>query len=133
MRQSCKSSIKKFVDRVRQLCQLPDNWDSHKAKSVKFESAVNAIRLFCEIMFEQSPMPDVVPTVRGNLQLEWHVHGIDLEVEVLDSGVIVVGLETDDGVEEDWTESFNYAVARLRPSLERLTLKEVSVRHEAVA
>lgn len=34
-----------------------------------------------------SPPPDVVPTSRGTIQLEWHPHGVNLEIDVRLPGV----------------------------------------------
>jgi hypothetical protein len=117
------SCVSKFFDRVIMLYGMPENWDSHGAREISFGSAVNSARLFCQVMFEQTPIPNLVPTVRGNLQLEWHVFGIDLEVEVAEDGQIAAGLERVDGSEEEWLESFNYGAARLKSLIEEITLK----------
>jgi hypothetical protein len=35
------------------------------------------------IMRSDTPAPSIVPSPRGHLQAEWHIGGIDLEIEVL--------------------------------------------------
>lgn len=121
-----QSPICSVVEKLQLLCELSDNWDSHQAKPIEYKAAVNAIRLFCEVMYDQTPIPAIVPTVRGNIQLEWHKHGIDLEVEISECGNVIVSFEdSKTGKEDDWTESFNYGVARLREYMETLTLRDV--------
>lgn len=120
-----ESPILDFAEKVQKLSELPNNWDGNKARPIRHKSSVNAIRLFCELMFEGSPVPDVVPTVCGNLQLEWHLHGIDLEVEIDESGRISVLYEDSHKHDDEWSESFNYGVARLKPIIEELTIREL--------
>jgi hypothetical protein len=33
-------------------------------------------------MMESTPTPTVVPTTRGGIQLEWHTHGLDIEIYI---------------------------------------------------
>ncbi|MBX9569845.1 MAG: hypothetical protein K2X77_13185 [Candidatus Obscuribacterales bacterium] len=123
---ACKP-VNSLVDRLDSLIQLPPNWDSHGARAVAFNAAMNTIRLFCEVMFVSTPQPQVVPTNKGNLQLEWHQCGIDLEIEVSNTGEVHAFFEdlTSGADPDEWTESFNFAAHKIRSYLQILTERGV--------
>lgn len=79
-------TLESFVKQIAELRIMPPSWDSYGARSHK--SAVNAVRVFCQIMYDETPAPQVVPTNSGNIQLEWHMYGIDLEIEVSGEGAV---------------------------------------------
>ena len=68
------------------LLALEDNWDSYGAKRILPETVLATIRLLIAIMDDKSPSPSIVPTPMGNVQIEWHRFGIDLEIEVTADG-----------------------------------------------
>lgn len=68
------------------IMQLSENWDSYGAKEVTINSIFSAIQLLVAVMKQAAPMPAIVPTPVGGVQLEWHKFGIDLEAEILPSG-----------------------------------------------
>ena len=114
--------FKAFMGKLKNLYELPPNWDSHGALPVSYGATINAIRLFCETMFEAVPPPQVVPTNKGNLQFEWHECAIDLEVEVLENGTINVFFEDmrEGKPPSEWTESFSCGANQLRTLLQQL-------------
>lgn len=44
-------------------------------------------------MQPDTPSPQIIPTAMGTIQLEWHLRGIDLEVEALPSGLLHISCE----------------------------------------
>lgn len=70
------------VRAAQQLLSLPENWDSYGARPVKPEAVVSALELLSMIMRLNTPLPEIVPTIQGGVQLEWHTRDIDLEIEV---------------------------------------------------
>jgi hypothetical protein len=44
-------------------------------------------------MQPDTPSPQIIPTPRGAIQLEWHLRSIDLEVEALPSGLLHISYE----------------------------------------
>lgn len=107
------------ADRVADLLILPENWDSYGAKQVNVELAVSALNLLTQIMRDGTPVPSIVPTNSGGIQLEWHRNGVDLEIEVISArkfGVLFV--DPASGEERDEVISSNLrtlarAIARL--------------------
>jgi hypothetical protein len=64
------------------LLSLQPNWDSYGASPIDPKRAGFALSILTQLMGDQTPPPTIVPTVSGGIQLEWHMKGIDLEVEV---------------------------------------------------
>ena len=70
------------MDQLGHLLSLEENWDSYGAKRVSFHSAVAMLNLIPSIAAAESPVPTLVPTNVGGIQLEWHENNIDLEIEI---------------------------------------------------
>jgi hypothetical protein len=83
------------------LLALTPGWDSYGALPVDPACALAAWHLLTAILREDSPAPAVVPTVRGGVQLEWHVKGVDLEIEVGAARLYHVAFE-DNATGEAW-------------------------------
>jgi hypothetical protein len=107
------------LENIRQLLCLSPNWNSYKARPVNIASVREALRVMLLTMQGDTPIPAIVPTPRGTVQLEWHLRGIDLEVEALPSGLIHLSYEDsrDDDLIEDLTTSnldkVNQALAKI--------------------
>ena len=70
-----------WSERLAVLAQLPAGWNSYKAAQISAD-AIGVARELLARFPEDAPMPGVVPTVRGGVQLEWHAGGLDIEVYV---------------------------------------------------
>ena len=60
-------------DKFEELKALPDGWDSYGAPALD-KAIVDSARQFLQRV-------SVVPCSDGGVQLEWHTHGIDMEIE----------------------------------------------------
>ena len=89
------------VARFNRLHRLKDNWDGQGAGSVSRAAIMSALTLLSKVMTPDTPPPAVVPTPEGGVQLEWHFHGVDLEVEVTPTAQ-VLGYFLDDEDESEW-------------------------------
>jgi hypothetical protein len=67
---------------IQELLRLPPNWNSYGAQPIRPDVVRAAKDLLPGIVQKQTPQPNVVPTVRGGVQLEWHLGDIDLEIEI---------------------------------------------------
>lgn len=69
---------------------------------VEYGALRAAARLMNGVMERDTPAPNLVLTVHGGLQLEWHLVGIDIEVEAFPNGEVVAVYADDDlGVDLD--------------------------------
>ena len=78
---------------LEELLKLPANWNSYGAAPIRPDAVEAARDVLGKIVRSDTPQPAVVPTVRGGIQLEWHTHGIDLEIEIPESGQFHVWYE----------------------------------------
>lgn len=70
--------------KVNSLLSLERDWDSYGAERISADSALNALWLLLQVMDTKTPMPSIVPVANGDVQIEWHTGGVDLEVDVHD-------------------------------------------------
>ena len=103
-----------------ELLALPADWDSYGALPVKPSRVFAALELLLGIMGDDSPKPSVVPTSRGGVQLEWHMGGIDLEIEVLSSLRFHVAFE-DSASGEEWEREIGSDLSPLASCIARLS------------
>jgi hypothetical protein len=101
---------------MAELGRLEENWDSYGARRIDphcIEAAANLLRA---VMNAATPMPSVVPTNRGGIQLEWHRGGIDLEIEIESPTRMNVFFEDErEGVQKELT-----LMGNVRPLVEFL-------------
>ena len=103
-----------------QLLTLPRDWDSYGGRAVDPACAWAAWQLLLLLMGEDSPVPSLVPTSRGGVQIEWHAQGIDLEIEVVTAQQFYVSFE-DAQTAEAWEKEMTDAAHELPPWVARLS------------
>lgn len=85
--------VSEVASKFASIMRLSENWDSYGGKVVTIDSIFTAINLLVAVMKQATPMPSIVPTPIGGIQLEWHKFGIDLEAEILPSGKYLLAYE----------------------------------------
>ena len=102
--------LPEIVKKINTLLALPENWDSYGAVRVKSDAAFNTIRLLLSVMEEDTPFPSIVPVSSGDLQVEWHVFGIDLEIVINPHGYQILDVDSPplqiDDTEACWQSVF---------------------------
>jgi hypothetical protein len=78
---------------MSKLLNLSENWDSYGARRISPAATEFALQLLSQTVQVDTPVPSVVPTSRGGVQLEWHTRGIDLEAEIRSPGRLYVSYE----------------------------------------
>jgi hypothetical protein len=76
------------VQRMIELLELPPGWNSYNARPIRKENVNFALGFLGQTMLADTPVPNVIPMVRGGVQLEWHTRGINLEVSIYSPGEI---------------------------------------------
>lgn len=106
-------------DRLVDLLQLPENWDSYGARAPRWDAANNLVAVLASIMQRKTPSPSIVPSAEGHFQAEWHRNGIDLEVEVVAPTKILVSY-TDS--QDEWEDELDFDFTRLVSAVKKLGL-----------
>jgi hypothetical protein len=106
--------------KLREFLTLPANWNSYGARTIQPDVVDATIQLLRRVAQPNMPQPIVVPTVRGGVQLEWHMRGIDLEIELASPEKIHV-LYEDTAEEAEWDLELSSSQERLADLTARLS------------
>lgn len=68
--------------RMGDLVRLPEGWDGYSGIPVKFQNAHFAMSMLEVICTAHDPSPQIVPGSNGDLQIEWHLNGFDIELYI---------------------------------------------------
>jgi hypothetical protein len=79
--------IAPVLDTLNRMLQLPAGWDSYGARPISPRAALATAEFLDEFMHLGTPLPFLVPTNRGGVQVEWHTRGFDIEAEVGSGGL----------------------------------------------
>lgn len=117
------------VEKLGRLLAMPRDGDTYGAKKVEPACVLSAIQTALEVMQDETPAPTVVPTSCGGVQLEWHTHGIDLEIEVCSPSRFLASCE-DHKTGETWDESV-FDFSRIRRALCEMARREAATSRQA--
>lgn len=118
--------LHQLADRFRRLHALGPNWNSHGAKQVQPEALVLAVRVLVAIATDPLPLPAVIPTFGGGVQLEWHDAAVDLEIEVDPLGSVEAWFR--DRIEgREWEGDLGEREADARAALELIKSRRSAV------
>jgi hypothetical protein len=70
--------LRKLLDYVN----LPEGWDGYSGHPLRWDTGLFALWVLNSVMRSRTPLPDVVPSSGGAVQLEWHEKDIDLELHI---------------------------------------------------
>jgi hypothetical protein len=65
-----------------QYAKMQKGWDSYGAPPVGWDAGMFALSILNDVMRNRTPIPQVVPSSVGGVQLEWHQKQIDLELHI---------------------------------------------------
>jgi hypothetical protein len=99
---------------LEELRDLRKNWDSYGAEPVSPAMIGAAYELLQQIAPAKVPMPSIVPTSNGSVQIEWHTRGIDLEVRLLSAARISVAFEDATNPGNAWERELTFDVTPLK-------------------
>lgn len=71
------------IEQLNKLVKLRSGWDGYQAQPVSFENAHFAMQMLQSVCRNNTPAPQIVPGVSGDLQIEWHTLDSDVELHVL--------------------------------------------------
>lgn len=84
LRELSHSWTSPVTDRLDELCKLPFGWDGYCAIPVAFSNANFALNMLNSVCpTDISALPQIVPGINGDLQVEWHTGDTDIELHVI--------------------------------------------------
>ncbi|MYB37151.1 MAG: hypothetical protein F4Y26_07165 [Gammaproteobacteria bacterium] len=79
--------------RLAEIAALQEDWDSYGAPPIS-RARIEAVGDLIQTVADgRAPPPTLVPTPDGSIQLEWHSHGVELEVQMLSESEMEVSFE----------------------------------------
>lgn len=108
--------------RLEELLRLEEGWDGYNGFPVSFANAMYAFRVLEAICRPDTPAPQIVPGSSGDLQLEWHEQGGDVELWVRGPNDVHAWRslsDNEDGEEIDLTTDFSIVSEWLKEAMER--------------
>jgi len=116
--------LESTANSLEELLWLEPNWDSYGALRVDVQRVRMALELLTNIMQGQTPAPQLVPTNRGGLQMEWHLGGVDLEIEAVEPGRFLVSYEDANRDEEaEWEQDLGSDWVRVSDVLAQISCR----------
>jgi len=114
------ASLWRVFTSIRELANLPSNWDSYGSQPLAASAVRRSFNLLPLVLSDTSPAPSVIPTRDGGVQFEWHRGGIDIEVKIPPSGsASYLIADAGTGVEQESEESLD--LPAIREALERIS------------
>ena len=88
--------INRLDERLRPLRDLSEGWDGQTALPIDQRTIATALDVYPRLVGLRAPMPSIVPTVDGGVQLEWHTlrHHVEISIEGTDFSVFVMRRDT---------------------------------------
>lgn len=74
--------MKELTSRFDEIVGLSKGWDGYVGLPVSFSTAQFAAQMIERLCVPGVPAPSIVPGSDGSLQVEWHVGGFDIELDV---------------------------------------------------
>jgi hypothetical protein len=62
--------------------EMSQGWDSYSGSPLRWDAGFFALWVLNAVMRPRTPVPQVVPSPVGGVQLEWHEKDIDLELHI---------------------------------------------------
>jgi len=109
--------VEPTVQSLGKLLELGSDWDSYGGSPIDPRCVAAALDLIFGTLPHDAPVPSVVPTSGGGVQIEWHTRGVDLEVELL-SATRVCGLFEDAISGSSWEKDLSFD---LRPFVDAIS------------
>lgn len=98
------------VRALEELVRLESGWDGYGAGPVSFENATFALRMLESACPIDAPMPQIVPGVDGDLQIEWHTAVADIELHLIAPNHVIAWREVPGSPPEETHLTNDFAI-----------------------
>jgi hypothetical protein len=106
-----------LIEKVAALGALPENWNSYRSRPIDIDTAGFAVCTLLNNLQHDDPMPSIVPTSNGGIMVEWHVAGVDLEIDFRSPTWVQLSFEkdgTESEVDDASMTQLSECIAQLR-------------------
>lgn len=114
------------IARFEHLLSLRRGWDGEEGEPVGLDAVRSALNLVAYAAALDTRQPSVVPDADGELQIEWHFGGLDVEIATQPHCTYLILFE-DQHTSEDWE-----AEGSVRSSALLTALRRVAQRSRAI-
>ena len=98
-------------ERLGELVRLNKGWDGYQGQPVLYPNAVFAQKIIERVCGNNNIMPSIVPGTSGDLQIEWHTLGGDVELHVLSpNNVLAYYSNEEENKEKEITLTNDFAI-----------------------
>ncbi len=104
-----QSWFNSILKRLSELLSLGENWNGYGEKPIQ-ENAVKKAIAVLDTVYQKGPVPEVVPTPDGGVQLEWEKNGYEIEIEIPSVGPALILVVNSSGQDEEITSGENSEV-----------------------
>jgi hypothetical protein len=111
--------LQTITKRLNDLLALPADWDSYGARTISVPAATTTLQLLRSVLSVGKPIPAIIPTSYGGIQIEWHRNNADLEISVFPDGKVMAYFEDESGNPPQQAE-LTYSPDRVVSFLERI-------------
>ena len=102
-----------LFERLNDLLNLPVNWDTYGADKIDIKAVLYAVALLGDLLDKNIPEPSIVPVSDGSIQFEWHINGVNLEINSQPNGTMEYYSYHDQGECGEYDNEFQYNKVRL--------------------
>lgn len=109
--------VEELRPKLNELTSLRIGWDGYKGLPVSFDCASFGADLLEKLCQVSVPAPSLVPGSDGTMQIEWHVGGFDIELDIKDVYEVVAyrrscatSAEEELHLDTDFTQVFSWLV-----------------------
>ena len=108
---------------LQRMADLLPDWDSYGARTPTKTALREADLVLLWLALGDVPPPDVFPTIDGGVQIEWHIHGLNAEIEIAPEENDATAYFHDLRTGETWQRSLSSSQLELRTIRARLLQK----------
>ena len=101
------------LQQLEKISALERDWDSYGAPVIALSRISQAYNVVQSVMHDCAPPPELVPTSDGSIQIEWHAHGMDLEILLVSDADLDISFEDLRGELPSYEGVLNFDVAQL--------------------
>jgi hypothetical protein len=80
--EQASTRIAPCIQKLSEIARLQFGWNSYGARPIAWSAIVATLKLLLGNLPANAPLPQIVPTVRGGIQLEWHTPSTMIEVYI---------------------------------------------------